>query len=216
MKEGLPTKKEDQKENGKERENYENLLKEYSPLIKLIAIRIFKKIPFGRIGLDELINAGNFGLFDATRKYDPSKSLSLKGYVEIRIRGEMLDFLRSQDLELRTMREREKLDGVKPLKFVNLEEIPEREFSFNKKNDDPFVNVSDKETSEKLFDIIEKDEELNLSPREKMIINLYYYKGLSFKEIGLQLEKPLTEGRVSQIHTKIIEKLREKLKDYKQ
>jgi RNA polymerase sigma factor for flagellar operon FliA len=48
-----------------------------------------------------------------------------------------------------------------------------------------------------------------LSEKEQRILVLYYYKGLTLKEIGQVLE--VTESRVSQLHTKAIAHLRSKL-----
>ncbi len=45
-----------------------------------------------------------------------------------------------------------------------------------------------------------------LPPQEKLVITLYYYEGLNFKEIAEVLE--LSQGRISQIHTKAILRLR--------
>ena len=50
-----------------------------------------------------------------------------------------------------------------------------------------------------------------LSQSERLILTLYYYEGLSMKEIGVALE--LSESRVSQIRTKLIARLKEKLAD---
>lgn len=52
----------------------------------------------------------------------------------------------------------------------------------------------------------------NLPERQRLVMSLYYYESLTFKEIG-QLMK-ITESRVCQIHTAIINDLRKKLKDY--
>jgi RNA polymerase sigma factor for flagellar operon FliA len=51
----------------------------------------------------------------------------------------------------------------------------------------------------------------SLPERERLIITLYYYENLKFKEIGVLLE--LSESRVSQIHSAVIKKLRQKFKE---
>ena len=48
-----------------------------------------------------------------------------------------------------------------------------------------------------------------LKPKEKMVVALYYYEELTMKEIGKTLG--ITESRVSQIHSKVVIKLRKKL-----
>jgi RNA polymerase sigma factor for flagellar operon FliA len=76
---------------------------------------------------------------------------------------------------------------------------------FDEEENDPFHLLSVKELKGILARAIEE-----LSPREKMVISLYYYEELTLKEIGEVLD--LTESRVCQIHTKAILKLRVKLK----
>ena len=51
-----------------------------------------------------------------------------------------------------------------------------------------------------------------LPQKEQMVVSLYYYDGLTLKEIGKVLD--LTESRVSQIHSSVIGKLRTKLRSY--
>jgi RNA polymerase sigma factor for flagellar operon FliA len=77
----------------------------------------------------------------------------------------------------------------------------------DKKENDPFHQLSVKELKKVLADAIE-----GLSPKEKLVISLYYYEELTLKEIGETLD--LTESRICQIHTKAILKLRGKLKRY--
>lgn len=51
-----------------------------------------------------------------------------------------------------------------------------------------------------------------LPEKEQMVVSLYYYDGLTLKEIGKIMG--LTESRVSQIHTQTIKRLRKKLRSY--
>jgi RNA polymerase sigma factor for flagellar operon FliA len=51
-----------------------------------------------------------------------------------------------------------------------------------------------------------------LSRKEQLVMSLYYYEELTLKEIAKVLK--LTESRISQIHSKVIIKLRLKLKSY--
>ena len=84
----------------------ERLILEYAPTIKYIAQRIAARLP-PHIGLDDLINAGVIGLIDAIAKYDPSRDNTFKTYAEFRIRGAMLDELRSLDWVPRSVRQKE-------------------------------------------------------------------------------------------------------------
>ena len=60
------------------------------------------------IDIDDLISAGVIGLMDAIEKYDPSRDNKFKTYAEFRIRGAILDELRSQDWVPRSVRDKAK------------------------------------------------------------------------------------------------------------
>lgn len=83
----------------------EKIIIEYSPIIKHIAGRIALRLP-PHIEKDDLISAGVIGLMDAIEKYDPSKETKFRTYAEIRIKGAILDELRSLDWVPRTVRQR--------------------------------------------------------------------------------------------------------------
>jgi RNA polymerase sigma factor for flagellar operon FliA len=76
---------------------------EYAPLVKYIANRVAMRLP-PHIEVADLINAGILGLIDAVEKFDPSKEVKFKTYAEIRIRGAILDELRSMDWIPRSIR----------------------------------------------------------------------------------------------------------------
>ena len=81
----------------------ERLIVEYAPLVKYIANRIAMRLP-PHIEVSDLINAGVIGLIDAIEKFDPDKEVKFKTYAEIRIRGAILDELRSMDWIPRSIR----------------------------------------------------------------------------------------------------------------
>ena len=84
------------------------LILEYAPLIRFIAQKIAIRLP-ANIELDDLISSGVIGLMDAIDKYDPSRDNKFKTYAEFRIRGSILDELRSQDWVPRSVRDKAKL-----------------------------------------------------------------------------------------------------------
>jgi RNA polymerase sigma factor (sigma-70 family) len=69
---------------------------EHTPLIRYIVNRIAVRLP-SHIDLDDLHNTGVIGLMDAIEKYDPEKNCKFKTYAEFRIKGAILDQLRSLD-----------------------------------------------------------------------------------------------------------------------
>ena len=89
-------------------EQKDRLVMEYAPLIKFIAQKIAIRLP-SNIELDDLISSGVIGLMDAIDKYDPSRDNKFKTYAEFRIRGSILDELRSQDWVPRSVRDKAKL-----------------------------------------------------------------------------------------------------------
>ena len=85
-------------------ENLRNTLIEYHmPLVRAIAERVLQTLPKS-IELDDLVSAGLFGLMDAIRGFDASRGIKFKTYCSTRIRGAILDQLRSQDWVPRLVR----------------------------------------------------------------------------------------------------------------
>lgn len=78
---------------------------EYAPLVKHIAASFARKLP-SSVLFGELVSAGSLGLIDAVDKFDPDKHVSLKTYAQYRIRGAILDELRSMDKYSRSMRKK--------------------------------------------------------------------------------------------------------------
>jgi RNA polymerase sigma factor for flagellar operon FliA len=85
-------------------EELRNVLMEmHYPLVKHIAERLLQTLPKS-IELDDLVSAGLFGLMDAIRGFDPDRGIKFKTYCTTRIRGSILDQLRSQDWVPRLVR----------------------------------------------------------------------------------------------------------------
>jgi RNA polymerase sigma factor for flagellar operon FliA len=87
------------------REVFKDFISQYLPLIRYIAARLAMRLPANIIA-DDLISAGVLGLMDAAEKFDPSKNIKFKTYAEFRIRGSMLDELRSMDWVPRSIRKK--------------------------------------------------------------------------------------------------------------
>ncbi|MEA2101021.1 MAG: FliA/WhiG family RNA polymerase sigma factor [Thermodesulfobacteriota bacterium] len=83
----------------------EKMITEFAPLIKYIASRIAMRLP-PHIDIQDLINSGVIGLIDALDKFDASKHIKFKTYAEFRIRGAILDELRSMDWVPRSVRQK--------------------------------------------------------------------------------------------------------------
>lgn len=83
----------------------DKIIRDFAPLIKYIATRLAMRLP-PHIDIHDLINAGVIGLIDAIDKFDASKEIKFKTYAEFRIRGAMLDELRSMDWVPRSVRQK--------------------------------------------------------------------------------------------------------------
>jgi RNA polymerase sigma factor for flagellar operon FliA len=85
---------------------YRNLLMEhYRDLVKYSAERLHSKLP-DKVELDDLISAGIFGLMDAIDAFDPSRGVKFETYCSPRVKGSILDELRSMDWVPRLVRAR--------------------------------------------------------------------------------------------------------------
>jgi len=86
------------------------LMEEYLPLVKYNAERIYAKLP-DEVELDDLISAGIFGMMDAIEAFDLARGVKFSTYCAPRVRGAILDELRSMDWVPRLVRSRaHKLD----------------------------------------------------------------------------------------------------------
>jgi RNA polymerase sigma factor FliA len=87
-------------------EQSRNLLMEhYRYLVRYTAERLHTKLP-GKVEVDDLVSAGNFGLMDAINAFDPGRGVKFETYCSPRIRGSILDELRSMDWVPRLVRAR--------------------------------------------------------------------------------------------------------------
>ncbi len=98
--------KKQQIKSGKSRDAWrQESIVEYAYLVKYIASRFAMRLP-SSVLFDELMSAGSLGLIDAVDKFDPGKHVSLKTYAQYRIKGAILDELRSMDTYSRSMRKK--------------------------------------------------------------------------------------------------------------
>ena len=87
-------------------DHWRNLLMEnYKHIVRYAAERLYSKLP-DKVELDDLISAGTFGLMDAIDAYDPMRGVKFETYCSPRIRGSILDELRSMDWVPRLVRAR--------------------------------------------------------------------------------------------------------------
>jgi RNA polymerase sigma factor for flagellar operon FliA len=83
----------------------DRLMLHYAPLVKYVAGRVGTGLP-AHVDVADLVQSGIFGLADAIEKFEPERGLKFETYAMQRIRGAILDELRSQDWVPRSVRGR--------------------------------------------------------------------------------------------------------------
>lgn len=81
----------------------ERLMIEHLSTVRYLARRIHERLP-QHVEIDDLVAAGVLGLIDAFRKFDPDKKVQFRSYAQFRIRGAILDSLRTLDWSPRDLR----------------------------------------------------------------------------------------------------------------
>ncbi len=81
----------------------DRLLLEHLPTVRFVARRIHERLP-QHVDLEDLVSAGILGLIDAFTKFDHGKQVQFKSYAQFRIRGAILDSLRTLDWSPRELR----------------------------------------------------------------------------------------------------------------
>jgi RNA polymerase sigma factor for flagellar operon FliA len=81
----------------------EQLMLEHMPAVRWMARRIHERLP-QHVDIEDLVSAGTLGLLDAFRKFDPAKKVQFRSYAQFRIRGAILDSLRTLDWSPRDLR----------------------------------------------------------------------------------------------------------------
>lgn len=85
----------------------ERLILAYAPLVRQVAGRLAIALP-SNVDPDDLLSFGFFGLLDALERFDPSREVKFETYAATRIRGSMIDGIRSSDWVPRSVRQKAK------------------------------------------------------------------------------------------------------------
>src|ERR1039457_6439051 len=81
----------------------ERLLLEHLRIVRFLARRIHERLP-QHVDIEDLVSAGVVGLMDTFSKFDPGKKVQFRSYAQFRIRGAILDSLRTLDWSPRELR----------------------------------------------------------------------------------------------------------------
>ena len=227
----------------------DRLIVHYSALVKYVAGRVSIGLPQS-VEQSDLVSYGIFGLIDAIDKFDLERGIKFETYAIRRIRGAIIDELRSIDWVPRSVRTKAKAveaafasleaklgrgpTDVEMAKALGMSETElqnvytQLSFVGVVALDEIFTRSSDRSEATTLAETIPDRSEgpmgqyeveevrqllasaINRMPeREKVVLTLYYYEGLTLAEIGDVLG--VTESRVCQIHTRAVLQLRARL-----
>jgi RNA polymerase sigma factor for flagellar operon FliA len=230
----------------------EQLIKKYAYLVNWVIGR-FPPMDSADFDREDLLGYGTIGLIEAIDRYDVSQKCTFETFAINRVRGEILDFLRSRDFLTRTGRDRVKKfnqalaklelelgrtpteEEIKKNLNINSENLrlikseaaatvfsldsTERPRSLNDTSSDTLLDSipSDIVTQEEYTEANLLRERLakaidSLGKRERLVVALYHYQKLTFKEIGEVLD--ISESRANQLHMKAIQRLRTIMKDF--
>ncbi len=202
------------------------------PAVKAMAARLKERLPES-VDFNDLVSIGYEELVKLSHRYDPKQNDNFWGYAQKRIYGSMLDFLRKLDTLSRGDRKLVKqIDKLIEEYVCKYNHEPTNEYLSemlgvdikkikNARAANEIYSVMPIEDQLNYYENIEKkveEEELitsikkilkTLPEKEQLVIQLYYFEELSLKEIAEILD--VTESRVSQIHKKVIKKIREEL-----
>jgi RNA polymerase sigma factor FliA len=81
----------------------ERMMIDHLPTVRFLARRIHERLP-QHVEIEDLVSAGVLGLMDALQKFDPEKKVQFRSYAQFRIRGAILDSLRTLDWGPRDLR----------------------------------------------------------------------------------------------------------------
>ncbi len=213
----------------------------YMPLVKYVVGKMGTPAPQvdSVIREGDLIQFGMLGLLEAIERYEPARGVKFETYAIPRIRGMVQDELRKLDWVPRSVRRKTRIadriaqeaetlvTGTLAEKLAITEEElralmdevhrahpePHRETEGYSLDDipsdeeDQLEHLGDQEARTTLMGLIER-----LPDRQRLVVTLYYYENLTFKEIAGVLG--LSDSRVFQIHATVIRDLRDKMRNY--
>ena len=218
------------------KKHQDDLVLQYMPAVRAMAFRLKERLP-SSVDVNDLISIGLEEMIKLSRRYDKDQNDSFWGYGKKRVYGSMLDFLRSLDIMSRANRKllkqiEHEIDcyynehGEEPddeyLSRVLEEDIEKIKEARNAHMVATTLPINEQMTifeGDETDAIVERDQLMEVihgiintfKEREQLIIQLYYFEELNLKEISSILD--ISESRISQIHKKLMRKIREALQN---
>jgi RNA polymerase sigma factor for flagellar operon FliA len=175
---------------------------EYMPLVHQTVGHFLRKLP-PNVLRDDLLAAGSFGLIDALRRGE-TRGPTFEWYARVRIRGAILDELRTQDWLKRRARSRVTASqGAERATVIGLDDVAPEARAQLDADDAPsaLTALEQRADQEGLVKAVDK-----LPERERFIVQSHYFNGVAFKAIAQTLR--VSEPRISQLHARAIDLLR--------
>jgi RNA polymerase sigma factor for flagellar operon FliA len=180
----------------------------YMPLVHQVVSTMLSRLP-PNVLRDDLLAAGTFGLLDALRRQPAAqRGAEFAWYARVRIRGSIVDELRTQDWLSRRARRRFSSDERNTsAAVVGIEDLPEERRNIA---DDaaltPETLVAARSEAKVLAKAVDR-----LPERERNIITAHYFEGVQLRAIAKDLG--VSEPRVSQLHARAVARLREMMSE---
>jgi RNA polymerase sigma factor (sigma-70 family) len=185
-------------------------LARYAPLVQQIVASFLRKLP-PNVQRDDLVAAGMYGLLDALRKGGEQQGAAFEWYARVRIRGAVVDQLRTEDWLSRRARGRANQEdaaspesGVRRTAVIGFDDLApdaqERSFA-DRASPSPLEVAEQRAESRTLAAALE-----TLPARERSIVRSHYFEGVPFKTIAASLG--VSEPRVSQLHARAMQLLK--------
>ncbi len=171
--------------------------KDMDRLVRAVAGRVLARLPRGSgLEMADLIQAGNIGLLQARRTFNPESGVSLAGYAKFRIRGEMLDTVR-------------RCAGPMPVCFTRPGEDADDMIDVEANIPAPAEHSPHSLLADDERSAILDQEVARLPDRYRTVVRLRYAGEFSLREIGEVLR--VRESRACQLHQSALGRLRRAL-----
>jgi RNA polymerase sigma factor for flagellar operon FliA len=177
----------------------------YMVLVQQVVSRVLRRLP-SNVGRDDLVAAGSYGLMDALRRSPGERGEQFEAYARIRIRGAVIDELRTQDWLGRSARAHANAQAVEgdhatSSTIIGIEDLPEAQRTIASVDASPFDLVARRSERDALGRAVSA-----LPEREAQIVDLHYFQGVQFHDIAEKMK--VSRARVSQLHSRALKMLR--------
>jgi RNA polymerase sigma factor for flagellar operon FliA len=181
--------------------NYTNLVHYVIHNSKFMNLNVVEEKDFFQFGVE--------GLSEAIDRFDPDFGTKFETYAIQRIRGKIIDELRKLQIKPRANYQNQDPNKV-VYRNVSIDQPFDTDDGFSLSD----IIPSEYELPDDEYHSLERKELLvqaikDLNERDRLIITLYYYEHMNYKEISKILD--ITVSRVSQLHSKIMRELKKQI-----